>query len=336
MTLALLTHNGVTQPIDAWAAQLGVSVSLLYAKRKSGLPVAQILAPPKRKRRGKAVWPSCTAIGCDGAAQSHTMLLCNRHVREARETPGPKCPRCKTFPPRVNGAICLRCARVVERRRKKPASRGNCPHPGCWRRAHHPNGYCEHHVDDAPRKTQSREPKRRCSRCGLSAVTTRGGGLCARHLAEAEQTGTLPPSRRGLHLIGSYRPVLPKEHRRGGSCSIAQCPRKAASTGLCWKHWREARNVPLCANCHVRQASGLRGKNRYCERCNSYRREHGRLPPARSLAKTKRIACSVPECGRSVYAHGLCSGHYQRQRHGRPILNPPLRPFKPRHRNQEV
>lgn len=35
--------------------------------------------------------------------------------------------------------------------------------------------------------------------------------------------------------------------------------------------------------------------------------------------------CSIPECGRGVLARGLCGGHYQRQREGRPV-DGPLRP----------
>lgn len=320
MPRALLTYDGITQTLDAWAAQLGLSISAIYLRRGQGLSVAEILAPPIRKKR--EVWPACTAIGCGNAAQSRTMPLCNRHVREAREKPGPKCPRCKTFPSRAGNKVCLNCLKTLERRRKKPATRGMCKHEGCPLRAQHPNGRCEHHVNEAPRHAARPPPKRRCSKCDRASVTTRGDGLCAQHKDEAERSGTLPDSRRGAHLLGAYRPALPIAHRRGGACSAENCPRKAAAAGLCWRHWREKNKIPNCAHCHTRQASGMKGKARYCERCNSYRREHGKLPPAASLAKKKKIACSVPGCGRKVYGHGLCSGHYQRRRHGKSILTP--------------
>lgn len=319
MARALLTHDGITQTLDAWAAQLGLSISAIYLRRKQGLSVAEILAPSVRKKR--EVWPSCGEIGCGNAAQSRTMPLCNRHVREAREKPGAKCQRCKTFPPRADGGACLNCRKTLARRRKTPAALGDCRHPNCLLRAHDPRGYCDRHISDAP-VTPKAAPKKKCSKCEKSAVTTRGGGLCAQHRDEAEQSGTLPASHRAAHLLGAYRPLLPVEHRRGGSCSADNCPRRAAATGLCWKHWREKNKVPNCANCHERQANGLKGKARYCERCNSYRREHGKLPPPASLARKKKIACSVPGCGKKVFGHGLCNGHWQRRRHGKSILTP--------------
>jgi hypothetical protein len=129
-----LTLNGITLPLDAWTKRLGVAVGTLYARMSRGVPVEEVLAPRRRQVRAPDR-PGCAEPGCKRLAQSSTMPFCNPHIIERRSRPGPKCPRCRVFPPGANGELCGNCLRVIERRRTKPAAVGKCPHPGCWRRA---------------------------------------------------------------------------------------------------------------------------------------------------------------------------------------------------------
>lgn len=65
--------------------------------------------------------------------------------------------------------------------------------------------------------------------------------------------------------------------------------------------------------------NGNNGARGYCQRHYRSLKAHGD-PQAVDRRRTERpTACTFSDCGRKVYGHGLCAGHWRQQYDGRPL-----------------
>lgn len=104
--------------------------------------------------------------------------------------------------------------------------------------------------------------------------------------------------------------------RNFGLCSHEGCPSKAASVGMCSKHYAAAyRKKPenLAKKCTITGCGLVLRAMGLCSTHWSRLRRHGHTETLTHKAKV----CSIPDCGKKHDSKGLCKMHRQQQRRGK-------------------
>lgn len=201
---------------------------------------------------------------------------------------------------------------AVEGCSKKSSARGLCPmHYQRWRT----------HGDPGGPEMWITPPAHHGDTCSIPDCgrPERARGYCTMHYAR---------------LLTGRDMTAPSPQRQPTVCTVEGCGKTPKAKGLCKLHYERARNnrdmtAPVARPHDPPEPCAMEGCETPRQRREWCAFHYTRWYYGRDMTAPKRgsiTICTVDDCDRRVYGHGLCHMHYQRWRKGAPVPGKTLRP----------